>query len=488
MNILKFVEEVYEGKIVGKSLCAELKIKESELNQFLKDCQLDKPHILKDLRWEIHGIIEGSLYSANEVDDIYQLCLNVLNNWNEKIPHIQINEEIARRLILLHFKSPIERRAFIELCEGEIEIYKLYMKNDMTLFVRYLIKSQIAFETFNKFKRKPTLIIDTAVFIVEKLFGMENRELVIQVLNKMGVLSKKEDEETGEIEFGLNNQKARFIRKGLHKSDAPYLKGFKIIFENLLKEYETEIHKQKLYSYFESYSEEGRKAIEMRRQIEIERKLKKEKPAQVDAVQVNNDESVFELIDEEKENKPQFQEKTITVSEPEVQVEIEISNQESILNSTEFNELQERFELATEEILRLERELERQKKQAKESELAAITNLFKKLGNSGMNYLLSDLYRVSNNESDMPKEIIQGQLMNFFSALLFEIELAPFGNGYKTGDVFKVDRGELANTYQVLRQIQSNESELVVELIQYGWELKGKKIVQPLVKEKLEVL
>lgn len=496
MNNLKFIETVYKGKVMTSALCEELKIEESDLNQFLKEQQLERKSDVSNLRWQIHNIIELSVAESSDVDDLYQVCMQLLNTWQKKLPHVPINEEIARHLILLHFKSHTERRAFVELCEGEIGTYRLYMQNDVTLFARYLVKSMVCSGAFFKFQHNKSLFFDTATFIIENLFEIKGHKVISQELDKMNLLYSKKNSETGKQESNLNFGPAQSYRTIINKSESPYHKGFDAIFGWLLENNETEIHSKKIYQFFEYFSEEGRIAIEQRRKKNIEFKKKKEAKkneklqqdkllnSHTDQVASNTD-SIFELFDDEKENKPQFSGNPITPSAHKAQIVVEQPQQE---NDVALIELKERFNLADEEIQRLERELMLQQQRTKESETAAIIKLFKKLGNSEMNFLLSDLYRFSNDESDMSREIIKGQLMNLFSALSSDIGLVAFGNGHKIGNVFKVQRGELASTYQVLRQIQSTETELTVELIQYGWQLNGKIIVQPLVIEKVGVI
>ena len=73
--------------------------------------------------------------------------------------------------------------------------------------------------------------------------------------------------------------------------------------------------------------------------------------------------------------------------------------------------------------------------------------------------------------------------MNLFNQFNMAIGLDVYANGHQIGDEFDVARPDLAHDYSVLNEVQTKGDKIRVKLLQYGWTLNGKVIVQPLIQE-----
>lgn len=443
---MKFFEAIFKGMTSPRRLKKELHLSDSQLNEILEKYDLNHKFALKDLCWKLHQAIDYSVRNIDDTDDLHLLSLETMKYLNGKYPVLAMTEDVTRRFFLAQFKSKEERRAYIELCEGEMKPYNLWNSDDPTLFVHYLIKAVITSSSFPKMKRNPGKIMTILEFVTSKHYSGQ-QSLIKKELDKLDLFYSKSDVKGWKIDF----RGAQFRRKLLLIDTVPYSFGYTRIFTELVEKHRKEIEDLHIYEFFEPYSEEGRQEIEKGSEKNVKQKQE------------------VSLVAEERAQKEQ-----VTV-EPVVEVP-QSSQAQSLV------ELEERYQLAVEEIRNLELELQEKKQELTKMKNATIEMIFKKLGNAQSNYLLSDLYRISAGETELSPKMVAGQLMNFFDILEDNFQVKVYGNGYKIGDVFMINREELASTYQAINEITEDTQQLTVELMQYGWLLAGKKIVQPLVK------
>lgn len=469
MSNVKVIDAIFKGKTDFNQLSKDLSIPNEKLNEIILYHGLKGKFALKDLRWKLHQAIDYTLRNVDDIHEIYPLTVETTKYLNKKIPNANITDDIVRQLLLTQFKSEDERRAYIDLCEGDLKPYNLIMQNNPKIFIHYLIKSIMVSNCAYKFSKSPWKVLEVINFVATKYFP-NSQELVKKEIEKLDLFQINHKTKA----FELNIRSLQIYKKFLISDTVPYMYGYERLFTELLEQHRAEIDELKLYRFFEQFSEEGRQAIAERRELtKRQEELKKKK---------------------KQESKPELAEETVFISEELAVQPCQEQNQnpqtvEKLASEKYVSDLEERFKLADEVISNLERELNEKQQELIKVKQITIETIFKKLGNSQSNYLLSDLFRISTGESDLSQKKVAGQLLNFFDILEQDFQVQVVNNGYMIGDTFNIAREELASTYQAINGITAEASQLTVELVQYGWTLAGKKIVQPLVKviEKMEV-
>lgn len=139
--------------------------------------------------------------------------------------------------------------------------------------------------------------------------------------------------------------------------------------------------------------------------------------------------------------------------------------------------------IAEEEIERLKQALEQEKSKTQQVEEKTIVQLITALAGSKARYLLSDLLEESLGIKPSNPVVSTGRLINLFSTLDLAIGLETYTDGRELNEPFTIHRNELTKTFEVNTPIQSQEDEVTVKIIKYGWMLHNKVVVSPLVAE-----
>lgn len=466
---VKVIDAIFKGMTSVEKLKQELHITDEQLHKVLSQHNIDSEDAVQQLQWKIHQAIDFAVRTVDDTDDLYAVTVATTKYLNDKHPKLNVNNAIVRQLLLTQFKSSAERRAYIELCEGELKPYNLYTQNDPTLFVNYLIKSIVNSNCARLLF--PRRVIRVIQFIASKYYS-NTEPIVRSQLRSLNLLKGTKYEVYTKV-LNKNNRL-------LNIDQVPYKESYERIFTSIAEAYANEIEEQKISLFFEQFTEEGRQAMATRKREK--QKQRKQEVAKTQEVEVQKTTKV-----EVTETMPE----TLRADGQAVRQEKAVEHVP--LNDAlqqEHAQLQERYNLAAEAIRTLEHELHEKTQEVAKVKQDTLEMVFKKLGNARSNYLLSDLYRISVGQSDMTTSMIADQLMNLFDILGEDFHIEVLSNGHKIGDIFTIVREELVTTYQALNMITLEQSDIKVELVQYGWSLNNKKIVQPLVKiiEQSEVM
>lgn len=480
-------------------------VSEEEFKEILKTLKLSEYTKRDSFFWELQLLVEKSVAEHGGSDDNERLAEMVVNQWNEK-SELKINQSLVLSFIyLINLKFPNSRKAFISICDGDLQSYKTFnnkprLFNDM--LVRYLIcvygKQQI------------NLISRTVEQVMSSLFNDFSNSAFRESFARLGFQGKK----------GLNFGKMNAYRKTVGVNDLVYAEGMKTILLTLLEA--TEVNevlnslKQRLTvpeiedqdqdnsnGYFgenllidnnppnsftkekEVYSADG--AVEGINTVTV----KKENSSPVKSLidEKSDDEGIGEVDTKEEVSVQKEEHKNEVVVALEnalcsVQTAIlKASEQLNTKNLASNEPNQSQLKLAEEEISRLKLALQQEKERVDLAEERAFAKVLNAIGGESSNYLLSDLFEESQGKVPSNPNISAGRLINLFSSLGLSIGLEEHSNNQEIGNVFSVHKDELIKKYRIDGPVDSLSDEIQVRLLKYGWIINGKVVVQPLVAE-----
>lgn len=422
--------------------------------------ELGLMHFLKrqELEWTLQGHVENIMYQESNYDDIEIITDSITKLWNEQ-QSFPLTGDVIEAFILRQFKSINHRKAYGEICESDIASYKLFV-NDPSFFAQYVIRQLFTYENM-----QPKHIYPIFSWLFSAYFEEESEPVYLMTLKKLQLSVKKKPT--------LFIGGKAFAQGRLAKEmELPFISSI----ENLyIQQYEQSNNKtvpQIVVNFMNTFvlkkvqPKQEKQAIEIVQPIISEAPVQQEPQIQEVPIQQEPTSAEHEMIDGMIAQLQQLKTKMTTPI-------VEASDQQ--------------LKIAEEEIMRLRQAIQGQEMMLRETKDQAYTQLIEFIGGSRSNYLLSDLYKESLDESTLSRDLIQGQLLNLFNTLGSLMQLEAMTNGYEIGEVFDCDRSVLAHQFRILSSISSEEEIVRVKLLQYGWSVNGKVIVQPQVVEMKEV-
>lgn len=426
----------------------------------------------ENLAWLIQGKIEKTIFQESVYDELQVIIEKFSKYWNET-ESLQLSDTAVEHLILSHFKSPAHRKAFAEICEGDFESAKFYIQEPL-FFAQYLVRQIASYENIQQ-----RFFFPMFKFVFSTYFTEDARAVYTQTLKSLNVYSRQRN---GQILVGKAMRLASYSTALQLPFIPKFEKLYKKLYENGNKKHDKMVT---LFMNVFVYKTEELHSYEQRNDgVKSEQHLPKQEVTkeQRDAKVAVQHEAVIEK-QTVTEGKHVSKIDAIIAQLQQLKDEIAVASESPTVNEQHDAQLK----IAEEEITRLRQTIANKDAQLLEVKGQTIEQLIGVIGGTHSNYLLSDLYKESVGESPLTREMVQGQLSNLFNVLGSYLQLEPVTNGYSIGEQFTCERAQLAQQYRVLSNIEGEKATLHLQLLQYGWSVNGKVVVQPLVAQLKEV-
>ena len=451
------LENVYKS---DKYFANQLQNVSEQERGFIEQNKLHNLRIREEIGWKLQGYIEKIMYEESNYDDIEVISAIVAKKWNEQ-ETLQLVDSAIEAYILRLFKSINHRKAFGELCESDMESYKLFIQ-DSSLFAQCVIRQLF---TYDHVPLKNILPVFTWVFKAH--FDENAGEVFRATIKQLSLYTEKNQHRIIGGKAGAQGRLAKAMA-------LPFIPAIEKLYVQLFeKSNKKELDRAVVY-FMNDYvlgkkvpvqSKQTEQEVVQKQPVEAVTELPKEVPASALAetpVSPNEHAVIDQMI-------AQLQQLKTTITTPQ--------------KPTVNEEMNDQLKIAEEEIARLRQTLMSQEAKLKEMKEQTYEQLIDVIGGARSNYLLSELYKESMDESALEREIIQGQLLNLFNILGNVMQLEPMTHGYQIGEEFDCDRSTLAHQFRILNTISSDEDQVRVKLLQYGWSMNNKVIVYPQVIE-----
>lgn len=520
---------------------ASSNVSEDELREGLKAVGLLEFNDRTNFFWDLQNELEKQLVinSALEMNELVEVAANA---WNKK-NNIEISPQVALNLYqLIHLKYPNWQKAFKYLCDGDLESYKTFGRNNhkmtVDLFMRFAICNV----------SRMNAIIKLADELLPRFSDIVSKKIYFESLDRLGFLTQKKR---------LNFKKMSVYKGKIGRKNLVFAEGMRsILLENMHEEETEEVYSFKkrllaqgkqevdledievddiMENFVVEANEPGMPNLQKNQEIKVTKVIE---PVQVivQQTEVIEEQSVEQSIEEtikevtQVETLEQFQgnhKKTAVnteideeVIEPEnvaVVVDHHSVDRDAPDHNGVISDLEELFDkirttlekaketelklsnplvdsdshslsllkIAEEENRRLKVALQQEQEKVGYKEEKAYAKILEAIGGKTSNYLLSDLCEESQGILPNNRKISSGRLVNLFSSLSLAIGLEEHSAGYELGDVFSVEKDTLIKNFMIDGPITSSEETVQVKLLKYGWTINGKVFVQPLVKEEI---
>lgn len=468
--------------------------------------------------WELQTYVEKCVAEHGATDDNERLAEMIVEAWNDaKEP--KINQSLVLTfLYTVQLKFLNSRKAFMAVCDGDMQSYKTFNNSKPRLFLDLLVR----YFTCISGKQQLNSIIRILENIMPQLLDNTSRTDYRDALNRLGFQNRK-----GQLVYGKMNA----YRRVVGVENLAYAEGMRTILLEVLADVEDELVlpiKEKLVSLGESEAptEESEEEFQLDDLMEehvpevnvpsaSETKQEGE-PDLPETQEVPSDEIIPPVVNDQddKEEETPIEvgviglavqeeepiEKEESVDEPKNELVSSLENALTAVKSAlslasklpvaeDESEKTEKFasagqlKIAEEEIDRLKSALQQEKEKVVQTEEKAYQNVLQAIGGESSNYLLSDLFEESQGKVPSNPNISAGRLINLFSSLSLAIGLEEHSNGHELGDTFLVGKDELIKNYRIDGPVTSQSDEIKIKLLKYGWSINGKVVIQPLVTE-----
>jgi hypothetical protein len=513
-NVLEAVLKKYAK--TDKELFTSLEnISEDKFVKILEQLNLSSNNKRNAFYWELQVIIEKIVSESSGSEDNERLAETIVENWNKtKEPKIS-QTIILSFLYTLNLKFPNSRKAFIAVCDGDLQSYKAF-NSKPRLFIDLLVR----FLACVNIKQQNTNIFRVLEEVTPLLFDDVSKSDYNDSITRLGFRSKK----------GLNYGKMNAYKKVMGFENLVYAEGMKSILlevidgveetetlailkeklnastvkeeqgeteedfqvDDLMDKNTPEMHKSEVAEQ-EQTKEPSIDSDVPDKRTDIHTETQNETPAESNAKESVVMSAVGKVPTRKESESQESDHKDDIVS----LLENALSSIQSVLTqATQLSEVhvktqqtsqsesnQQKLGIAEEEINRLKLSLQQEKEKVAQVEEKAYTKVLQAIGGESSNYLLSDLFEESQGKAPSNPDISAGRLINLFSSLSLAIGLEEHSNHYELGQTFPVQKKELIKNYRIDSPITNQSEEIQVKLLKYGWSINGKVVVQPLVTE-----
>lgn len=401
---------------------------EFEFYDYLRSINLSGAAKRFTMYWKLESFIEKAIYENPYLNNP-ELIIYSVENWN-KLNQVKIDTEVVLYLMTRKgMKQDTGKKAFLALCDGDVETYKIYQKEKPELLANILVRYLMSYYN-NKNK-----VISVGKEAMNNLFGDVYSSQVENTFNNI---------------FGIlkNFQKQNIIYGRIIGPDEfIFSNGIKSIIDPFMaREDESETNNE-VGEIIEKSTDKNICDDRIKNEYDCEDKS-------VDTLE--SLENTISLLND------QFKVFKMGLSEKAADIETQLREKTTYLE-TQISILNNKIEEARE---------------------GAIIDLIRKIAGKGASYQLSELFMETTGDKESDREIMVGKLVNLFSMLELE-EIYAYAQGKNIGDKFSITKSDLAKKYMVTDAIRSNDELVNVELVHYGWNYKDKRVVMPLVREVL---
>lgn len=451
-----------------------------QFEKLLKDMGLDSPIERTNLHWSLQIAVEKVIYE-NPGRDNPEVAEIVVEEWNKEGRIPLTSQLVISFLTPLQFKFTNTQKAFLAICDGDLESYKAYLKNQPKLFVELYIRYGMCAA------HRMGDVVDVAKPLLSKIFGSAyDRNELFETLKRLDFLLRKDGR--------INYRKMTAYNRVVGMNNLVFAEGMKSILSKYVSVLESEVGSK--LEYFLS-NEENDEHNEPESINEEEGLATISGAAAEPIVPVSEEPVVSTEPDKQASGKLQTaEEEQQEPQEESVETKlihalstigdiVEQAKQAAGVKQEEASsgQISEQYvKTLEEENQRLKIALEQEQNKVSLAEEKAIVQILTTIAGKNSNYLLSDLFDESEGNLPENRMISRGRLVNLFSALTL-LGIEPYTHSYEKDQIFKIHKDELIKNFMIDSSISTKEDFITVQLTRYGWTLNGKIIIQPLVVE-----
>ncbi|MEK5419496.1 hypothetical protein [Paenibacillus sp. FSL L8-0708] len=416
-----------------------------------------------NLYWKLQILCEKTIFENPQIENEDTLISLIKTEWNKLDEPQKLTMDLcANFLSLTKLKYNHARKAFIYICQGDLEGSKLFIP-DQRILTELLIRYFVCFlEGENDIQ-----ILSLVDEVISWHYTVEETKPAQQYLLGAGFRLKK----------GKNGRMAAY-KKIINVDGLCFAEGLeKIILESSKHCKPSELMKV-FIDNLHGYSEQG--ITQTAKNLKIDKGITDSLP--YSQTLIGNSDETIDLMGATSEEETVEKDLNQALSSIHRAMEKMKSGGNLLLTVLE-EEYSNKLEIAEDELKRLNMALEQEKERVRQTEEKVLSNLLKALGGSRGDYLLSDLFEESQGIKPNNPNISTGRLVNLFSNLNLTIGLEEFSNFKEINEIFIVTRAELIKNYETNGPISSDSDEIKVKLLKYGWMLNNRIIIPPLVTE-----
>ncbi|ERG68051.1 hypothetical protein [Exiguobacterium chiriqhucha] len=420
----------------------------------------------------LENLTETMLFENREKSESNVFPDLIAEAWN-KSNNLPITSDIAiTALQTTNLNFPNARKAFLYLCEGELQDYKVF-NNKPKMFVELLLKLLISISS----KKQMHTIKQEVEEVMPLLFDNIDTSEVAAIIKRTDLTFK----------MGPSYPKMVTFKKEVGLDNLVFANGIKAILADALNERDVSGALITLKEKLEDLKDGNAPKEVSLNQIDVPIESETQNTENVEVFPETEASATDEMTLQEQPEATANGEDVLTSLETALlSVQTAIKQVTPLLEDHDSKSTLEpsyKLAIAEEEINRLNVALEQEKEKAEKMEEAIYTKLFKAIGGESSDYLLSDLMVESQGERPEKVQLSQWRLESLFDKLEFEIGLEKHSNNHELGEVFTVSKTDLIKDYHIDSPVESQDSMIQVKLMKYGWTLNGKIIIRPLIIE-----
>lgn len=423
--------------------------------------------------WHLQLAVEKTIYEYPGRDNPV-IAEMVVEDWNKGERVLLTPQLVISFLTPLQFKFTYTQKAFLAVCDGDLDSYKAYVKNPK-LFVELFIRFGMCTA------HRMSDLIDVAKVLMFKIFGSSyERNELFEALKRLDFLIRKDGK--------INYRKMTVYKRVVGSNSLVFADGMKMILTKYVHLLEPTLA-SKLEQFLTDKLESG-----LTDSTEGEREDSLNEMSQHDGTNPVKPIAEVTLMNKSSEGEDTNQENTpIPSLETALIIALteigEIVDQAKKTAGIEEKQTPPLTQVSDQYVRTLEEEnqrlkvaFEQEQSKAALAEEKAMVQILTTVAGKTSNYLLSELFDESDGNLPENRMISKGRLVNFFSALTL-LGIEPHTHYYEKGQIFTIHKDELIKNFMIDSSISTKEENIKVQLIRYGWTLNGKIIIQPLVIE-----
>ncbi|MEO2223029.1 hypothetical protein [Priestia megaterium] len=421
--------------------------------------------------WRMHHLVEEIVlqhptHSNGDLTEILVL------KWNEK-ENVKITKSDCKQFIeSMYLQLDNRKRAFISLCNNDIQSCLVYLRKDSFPMVEWLLRLGLLVG------KRELDIIDIAKVIVKKHFPhVSEKDEIFDAFRKLNFTMKTEKKRTKFDFERIKNYKKAFLL-----NDLSFSRGLSSFILDEIQSYNTEpfIHfKTVLQSFLDSELRASNTEKEEEQTLNFQ---SDKQEINLDNTEDQNDtiSEIFEEVQGKANLKP-----AVTMDgnkDMDLLSAVESLKEKAVKHLDLVNSYKVKIEELEKENLRLSRQVEIYEQSKVETSYEKFTSFIKSLGGREGNFALHELFKESNGDSHQDPLQTQGRLITLFSSMqLMGVE--PYLANYQLDEIVTLNKMDIGNKFTVKSMIQSSTEDVQVKIVGYGWTLNGKILVQPIVEQ-----
>lgn len=456
----------------------------NDVNDTLKTLNIFEYKARDTFVYRLQTLVERLVYEFEYMNNEDHFLDLIVKEWNSQQTPAITTDVAVSALQSANLQYPNAKKAFVYLSEGQLTDFKMF--NDKPkMFIELLIKFLICITSKKKFSEIQKEVEEVTALIFEKTPQWEIKRTVkesgflFRTRNHYPIMSTYQNE--------------------VDIKELVYAKGMQSILESVLDQREHSEVLMQLHNKLEKLRVKEVDSMENtveqveREDSSVSNSFEEENTA-VNTDSTSEPESpISDMVvsfEESVESSSVEQDVLQTLETALQSVQSAIKKMEPLVTNVQSSELKEtspkaeqQLAIAEDEIKRLNTMIESERARSQKIEQEAHKKLLRAIAGEASNYLLSDLFEESQGNAPENPVISSGRLINLFTALSMEIGLEEHTNGREIDEVFYVNKSELITAYHIDASVQSENEQIKVKLLKYGWTLGGVIVIRPLVTE-----